>query len=110
MAPGHKRHQVTIQKVTVTQDSIGNETESWANFAVVNADVRDISGREYFAAKQTNVDASVKVTISYFPGIDANMRILHQNRILGIVSPPIDPDGRRRDLVLMCSDRGDVDG
>lgn len=104
MAPGNKRHQITIQKVTVNQDDTGNEIESWSNFANIWADVRDISGREYFAAKQTNAEVTTKVTIKYFPGINASMRILHGNRTLYLEGPPIDPDGCKRDLILMCKE------
>lgn len=105
MAPGDKRHYITIQNPSYTQDSIGNEIITWADFAKVYADVREISGREYFAAKQTSSEATVKVTIRPIPGVDSRMRILHQNRILQLVSPPIDPDGRGRVCVLMCKDR-----
>jgi SPP1 family predicted phage head-tail adaptor len=104
IAPGDKRHLITIQKVTITQDEIGNEIKSWSTFAKVSADVKDLSGREYFAAKQSNSESTVKITIRFLPGIDSTMRILYQDRVLQLEAPPLDPDGRRRDYILMCKD------
>lgn len=95
---------ITIQKVTITQDEIGNEIKSWSTFAKVSADVKDLSGREYFAAKQSNSESTVKITIRFLPGIDSTMRILYQDRVLQLEAPPLDPDGRRRDYILMCKD------
>lgn len=109
MAPGDKPHRITIQRMATTQDEIGNEIPSWDNLVSVWADVRDISGREYFAAKQTSAEVSAQVTIRYFPGLDASMRILHGDRTLYLVSPPVDPDGRRRELILMCREKGKAD-
>lgn len=102
MRAGLLRHRVTIQNLTTAQDSFGDIVETWSDFATVWAQVEDLSGREFFAAAQVNSEIKTRVRIRYMEGIKPTMRILHGTRTLEIISPPIDPDGKRRILELLC--------
>ena len=101
MRAGLLRHRVTIQNLTTTQDSFGDVVEDWSNFATVWAQVEDLSGREFFAAVQVNSEIKTRARIRYMEGIKPTMRILHGTRTLEIIAP-IDPDGKRRMLELLC--------
>ena len=101
MRAGLLRHRVTIQNLTTAQDSFGDIVETWSDFATVWAQVEDLSGREFFAAAQVNSEIKTRVRIRYMEGVKPTMRILHGTRTLEIISP-IDPDGKRRMLELLC--------
>ena len=102
MKAARLRHQITIQQVNETKDSFGGVTESWVTFATVRAEIKPVSGREYFANEQQNSTISHKVAIRYLVGVTAKMRILFGARIFDIVSPPINFEERNIEMVLMC--------
>lgn len=101
MRAGQLRHRVTIQAQTTTQDEYGQPVQTWSDVATVWASVEDLSGREFFAAQQIAAEVTTRVTIRYRAGIEPDMRVIAGGRTLDIRSVQ-DPDGRRRQLVLMC--------
>ncbi len=101
MKIGHLRHRVTIQKKHITTDVLKQQKETWADIATVWASVEPLSGREYFAARQTNTDVTVKVIMRYRPGVSTDMRIIFNDRVFEIISV-INHHERCRILVLMC--------
>ena len=102
MRAGELRHRVELQEKTETQTALG-VTETWRTVATLWADVRDLAGREYYAAAQTQTEVTTRVRIRYRAGVTPAWRLLHGARTLEIRSV-IDPDGRRRELQLMCKD------
>ena len=104
MRIGQLRHRVTIQSPTSTPDSAGQELITYTGGVSVAAEVVDLSGEEFIAARQLNAEVTTRVTIRYRTGIGPSMRVLHGTRELPLVSPPIDPDGRRRWYHLMCKE------
>ena len=60
---GRLKHRVVLQKKTVTEDVLKQQTESWADFAYVWAGIEPLTGREYFSARQDNAEVSTRVTI-----------------------------------------------
>ena len=105
---GKMDRRVKIQEATVTgQDTYNQDVTTWTDMATVWAEVVDLSGRTLFAVQQTNSRVSTRVRIWYHAGVRANikrMRILDGARVLPLVSPPVDPDGRKRELHLMCEE------
>lgn len=103
---GDLRHRITIQKKTITTDSMGGALETWKDIKTVWAAVTNLHGREYFAAAATQAENTVKFTIRYSPGLDTTMRILfrgkpyditaidnikYQNRFIEIKALGVDP-------------------
>jgi len=102
MRAGRLNKLVTIQQVIETRDSKGGVVESWGSFAEVWASIEPLVGREYFESKQINAELTAKIRIRYLEGVHSKMRILYDDRVFEIVSPPIDVREGNRELVLMC--------
>ena len=101
MKAGALRHQVTIQRLTITQGSAGEVIETWSDVATVYAAVEPLSGREYWQAQQVAAETSIRVRIRYRAGLETTMRVIHDDRTLEILSI-VDPEERHRELQLMC--------
>lgn len=103
MRAGELRHKITFQKLDKVKDPISGELiDDWTNFATVWGSVEDLAGKEFFAAQQINAEITTQVKIRYLKGIKATMRIICDDRVLEIAAPPMDPDGRKRELHLLC--------
>ena len=77
-----------------------------------------MSGREYEESQKIRAETTYKISTRYFPGITADMRILHDGREFEILSI-LELDGRREELQIVAieTDRktaqnyeGDLDG
>ena len=98
---GELRHRVTIQQLVESQNEYGEITTTPQTFASVWGAVEDLSGREYFAAQQINAEVSTRIRIRYRAGVVPKMLAVCDGRIYDILAV-LDPDGRRRELHLMC--------
>lgn len=103
MQAGKLTELITLQAPSVAVDSLGQRVESWGTVADVWARAQLLRGREFFAAGQINSEASVKFTISFRAGVTPNMRVLWRGVPHAIVAEPMDVDGRRVQIELMCS-------
>ena len=99
IGPLNKR--ITIEQVTETRDSYGAVVEAWGVFAVVNASVSPLVGREYIAAKQISADVTHKIRLRYLSGITPKMRISWDGRIFDIESI-LNVDECNREMVIMA--------
>jgi SPP1 family predicted phage head-tail adaptor len=104
MQIGKLRHRVIIQEKVLTPDGQGGNSQSWREFATVWASVESQGGREFQTARQTRATLTDQVVMRYRAGITSDMRIVHRGRILAIARPPMDPDGRERELLLFCEE------
>ena len=103
MQAGKLKQRVTIeQPVAGTRSGLGTPT-TWASVATVWASVEPLQGREYLAAQQAQSEVTTRVRLRYLAGITAAMRINHGGTIYNIVSPPINPNLRNQELILMCA-------
>jgi SPP1 family predicted phage head-tail adaptor len=72
-------------------------------------EVVQTSSRELWYAQQVHPDITCMVKTRYVDGVTANMRVVWEDgtseRILHIGAPPLSPDGRRQELVMMCMER-----
>ena len=93
------------RKGTPTRAPNGDEIAAWEPVAEVWARVEPMRAREWFAAAQAQSGADYRVTIRYRLGITADMRVvwIRTGQVLDIVGEPIDINGRRQDLELMCA-------
>lgn len=103
MNAGMLRHRIQIQQATETQDSFGAVTQTWTTIATIWASIEAISGREFFDAAQVNAEITHRIRIRYRPDITTQMRAAEGTRTFDIQAV-LDPDGRRRELVLMVKE------
>lgn len=57
--------RITIQKCSVVSDSIGNRLQKWVDYYTCWAYVNNLSGKEYWAAAQSNAQHSLYFLIRY---------------------------------------------
>jgi SPP1 family predicted phage head-tail adaptor len=99
-------HRGAIQQKQAGQDSYGQPLETWENVASVGdngevwADIKAVSGREYFAAQANQSVVQTKIKIRFVDGILPSMRFLHGSTAYNIEA--VLPEGRKW-LWLMCS-------
>jgi SPP1 family predicted phage head-tail adaptor len=96
-------HRIVIQQLTTAGNGIGGVVETWTEFATVWAAKEDLKGREFFEAQKYTSNLQAKFRIRYRPGITPVMRVLFGTRNFRI-NGVIDPDGRSRELLLMCEE------
>ena len=107
MRAGPLRHWVTIQASTETQNTHGEPVFSWVDYSTKRpAAVEQLSGRELWNAQQTQPDVSCRVRTRWLDGVTNAMRFAWDDggttRYLHIEGPPINPDGKRIELVCNC--------
>jgi len=104
MRAGARDQRIQLQEKDVSRDAgIGEEVVTWTTLATLWADVQPLRGRELFAAAQLQESAEIRVSINYRAGVTADMRIVWQGVPYDITSPPIQIDGKKRTLELMCA-------
>lgn len=111
MSAGELRHRITIQNCTVTQNDHGQDETTWTNYASrVPARVFEEGSREFWTAQQTKADITALVKLRWMAGVLSKMRVIWHDgatdRTLGIEGPPINPDGKREYMHLMCKEAG----
>lgn len=102
MRAGTLRHRVTFQVQTETQDTEGQRLDDWTTVATVWAEVADVGAREIVRAGVTTAEATTVIRCRHRSDITTGMRALHRDRTLEIVGPPIDREGRDRELEILC--------
>lgn len=95
--------RITLQQPAATVDALGQRTETWADLATVWAQAQPLRGREFFAAGQINSEAAVRFRIRWRSDVTGAMRVLWRTVPHAIVAEPVDVDGARHTLELMCS-------
>lgn len=105
--PGKMRHRISFQQFSGTLDSYGDplldDDSNWDNVATVWAAIDPISGREFYAAEQSQSEVSHKVRCRYLAGLDTAMRIIYGKRKFKIISI-IDWEERHESLLIMCKE------
>lgn len=102
MRAGELKDRIIIQQKTVTRNGEGMVIEKWAGVATVWAAVNDLRGRELFEAQAVNAEVTVLIKMRYRTGITSAMRVVFGQRIFDIKALPLNPDGRRIEIHLMC--------
>jgi SPP1 family predicted phage head-tail adaptor len=98
MRAGGLDRRVTLQRFTVTTDDYGEEIQTWSDLATVFAEVRQQSGREFFAAAQEQAARLVVFFIRWFPGLTVLDRVSYADTLHDIVE--VREIGRRDGLEL----------
>ena len=111
---GDLRQRVTIQTVSTKQDTYGQVADAvgstiGTDFAKVWGSVKDLAGRELFAAQEMHSQVTTRIVIRWLRGVLPSMQARTnaeggQGRTFDIMAV-VDPDGRRRTLYLECKER-----
>lgn len=80
---GRLRHVVAIQQSAVTPNEFNEQEVNWQTVATVDANIEPLSGRELWAAAQAQSQVSHKLTMRYYKGLTAKMRLMHHDYTLG---------------------------
>lgn len=102
------RCKITILEPTY-DDNAGDQRlkpiEEWNIVATVWAAYRDLSGREFFAARQVQAELTGEFKIRYRKDIKPHYKIKWGERIFEIAAPPRDIDGKRQWLYINVVER-----
>lgn len=102
-------YKVTIEQLAGTQDATGAELQTWNSFTTAWVSIEQLGGTERVVAQQIFAEASTRLWMKFQPGILPKMRVTYTDggsvtRHFDILSVA-DPDGRRRFLQLLCTER-----
>lgn len=101
MRAGRLRHRLILQSQVETREDGGGFVLTWVTQSVVWGGIEPLSGKEYTAIQQTQNEASVRIVLRYYSGLDETWRIVNDGRAYSIVSV-IDENDRHRSMILMC--------
>ena len=101
MQAGKLRDRITIQYHGTTQDTAGQEIETWLTHAQVHAEITGVSAREFHANDQITADVNTRIRIRYLSTVTPKMRVTFGARTFEIEGV-LDREGRRREMQLMC--------
>lgn len=98
---GAMREQVRIQSRASQQDSAGEPTLSWIEFALCRAEVIRTPGKSLWDTPSAERNGRVPTTfkLRWLDGVLPEMRLLNRNKVYRIMSA-IDPTGRHEELLV----------
>jgi len=100
---GNLHHLVEIQHYQESQNDLGESLKSWTLFKKAWAEIKPISGKEFFQASKENNEVSHRVIIRFIDGILPSMRVKFKDRFFDIESSR-DYFERNKYLELMCKE------
>jgi SPP1 family predicted phage head-tail adaptor len=110
--PGKLRHRASIVAPATTQGGLGQETvTAWSPIADatrIPVRVTELAGRELYTARQLQADVTMEVKLRWREGVTSKMRVTWHDRdadrTLLILGPPINRDGKKRWMFLLCKE------
>jgi SPP1 family predicted phage head-tail adaptor len=105
MRAGQLRYRIAIEKPVEVQDEYGEVVRTWEVHTLAFAKKEDLAGREYFAGQQLQSEVTTRFRTRHIEGTTSTMRIVCEGVIYDIDSVQ-DPDGRKRELILMGKRNG----
>lgn len=103
MGAGRLRHLVEIGRYVEGRNEWGEPLPEpvWQRIATVWAAVEALSGRTFFEAQQSHIQADHRITIRWRPGIEPGQFVRFDGNEMKIQAV-LDREGRRRWLELVC--------
>lgn len=95
------RHPVQIHTPTETRSASGEPTPTFARAEDVWASVEPLRGQELFLAQQVDAATTIRVRMRYTSTLTTQCRIVHEGRILEVLTI-LDGEDRNVDLEVMC--------
>lgn len=105
MRAGKLDRRVKLQRYTVTQNTLGEEVQTWVDVATVWAGRRDLRGTERYAAQQMVAKTTVIYTIRYRAGLTPLNRLIDGSDVYDIQAAL--QVGRKEGLELHCEARAE---
>jgi SPP1 family predicted phage head-tail adaptor len=100
MQAGRLTERVSIERKSSTRAANGEEVVTWTVLDTVSASVKQLRGKEFFAAAQMQGSVDHQVQIRYRTDITRDMRLMWGAQPLDIVG--IAELGHREGLEIMC--------
>lgn len=111
MRGGLIRRRLTIQRASSTANSLGEPVQSWTTLYSAWGSVDAVSAQERFASGSQQELATVthRIRLRYRDDkvIKPTDRVSFDSKVFDIESA-VDPDGRRRELLLLCRELVDL--
>lgn len=105
--PGKMRHRIEFEEYIGEPDGYGDPQllidDNWGCVATVWAAINPISGREFYAAEQSQSEVTHKVICRYRAGLRNDMRIKYGDRVFKILSI-INWEERCESLLIMAKE------
>lgn len=86
MRAGRLRHRITLQRLSSTQNTVGEKIDNYTDVTTVWGEVKPFRGSEVFENYKEFGELTHKITIRYYQGLDRTWRIKFDGRIFRIVS------------------------
>lgn len=82
---GRLKHRITFQELSQNKNEYGELVEEWLDIKTVWAEIKPVSGNQFFAAKQINSEISHNVYIRYRTDLKPSMRIKFKERVFEVL-------------------------
>lgn len=103
VTPRTMRTQIVLQDKTETTNARGELVATWADDVTVWAESTPVRARDQFQAGKEQLPVDVVFRIRYRTGISAKThRVMWRSEPYELHGEPIDVDGMRTTLELMC--------
>jgi len=101
---GDLNKRVTIQRLAESHAD-GEVTYSPVDLATVWAEVKPLTGREYYQAAQVHAEITHRVRIRWRSGISGKLQIKLGNRLLEVLGPPRNIGEGNVELEMLCKEK-----
>ena len=105
--PGKMRHRIVFQNYIGELDGYGDpqmyDDANWTDAATIWAAINPISGREFYAAEQSQSEVTHKIICRYRFGLRTDMRIKYGSKLFKIISI-INWEERCESLLIMAKE------
>lgn len=113
MRAGKLRHRLRIESETEARDAVGGVTRSWSTVATVWGEVRSPRGAEELRVHTVQEVGVRVIEIRYRSDVTTHHRLVHveagADAAIYNVKSAVDPDGRRRRLLIECTEVPDTE-
>jgi SPP1 family predicted phage head-tail adaptor len=103
LGAGRLRHRIEIWRSVETKTGRGGFADEWKRVATTRAEIVGQPGREAVLEQALQGIAVHRITIRYRDDVLASDQLRWGDKILNITAPPVDPDGLRKELVIIAS-------
>lgn len=100
MRSNRPRAVLTIQQPLETQDAAGAVQQEWQTYHQARGHYKPLTGREKYSDQQFYASGDALFTLRFKAGVTAKMRLLMNGRVFDIIAPPVDVQGRGRELEI----------
>jgi SPP1 family predicted phage head-tail adaptor len=95
--------RIILQIPTISRGTDGAEIKTFITHATVWASKKHKTSREFYSSQKINAEITDLFVIRYRSGVTTRMRVSFDGKYYDILGAD-DPDGRRRELQLLCKE------